>query len=233
MVFGDDKNRMSDQHRAPTRRRMVQTIGALAVIGATGSMPSHASAAESNDACPAGGRMTVWRLASEWEEPRGPHGKTRLESRASRNAATHRWALTEQDALDMNLHLCSWAPAVSVEVNNTAFIQVWNELAYDWENPWNGKTVRILDDRCLPHMEDGEDIFVCALAGATTSDPAPTPTPNEDPTPSAEPATAGNPPPALAFTGTTTGTLVAAGAGTFLAGLAARRAAVARSNTSE
>lgn len=110
--------------------------------------------------------MTVWRLSSDWGYPRGPHGKTRLESKASLNAAKNRWALTEQDALDMNLHLCSWAPAEAVEVNKCAFMEIWDHNgagSYVWRNKWKDVDVRIFDERCLPHIDDSGELWDMAL----------------------------------------------------------------------
>jgi hypothetical protein len=54
--------------------------------------------------------MVVWQLATSWDEPRGPHKKTSLRSNASRRAAANRFARSEKEALNLNLHACSWAP---------------------------------------------------------------------------------------------------------------------------
>lgn len=118
--------------------------------------------------------LTVWKLAADWREPRGPHGKTALESRASRNAAANRYARTERDALDMNLHRCSWAPAVPVAVCRAAFERAWDDLARPWSNPWNGRTVVLLDRRWI--LADGgaaswrEVVGVCGLPLRSESD---------------------------------------------------------------
>jgi hypothetical protein len=64
--------------------------------------------------------------------------------------------LTEADALDMNLHMCSWAPAVSTEVCGDAFMSLWSEVAYDWHNSWLNRQVRILDIRGVAALPDGE-----------------------------------------------------------------------------
>lgn len=140
-----------------TRRRMLQTMAGVAGAGVIGAMP--ASAAECRP-CPT---MTVWHLETDWAQPRGPHGKTRLVSRASRRAAQHRYALTEQDALDMNLHLCSYAPATQVEVCREAFMELWDELSYQWDSPWLARSVRIMDIRHVAGMSGGEALLGHAL----------------------------------------------------------------------
>ena len=114
------------------------------VVGATVGLPLFGSTA----AAQAGGvNMTAWRLDPDWGFARGPNNKTRLFSNASRQAAAHRWAIAEADALDMNLHLGSWAPAVQVLVDRTAFMQMFDAAGYVWQNPWKNVGVRILDDR--------------------------------------------------------------------------------------
>lgn len=144
-------------------------IGAGAV-GATVAIPvATASAQDSGsggtcaDDCET---MTVWRLDPDWGYARGPHNKTKLESNASRQAAKNRWALTKRDALDMNLHKCSWAPAVPVEVDKCAFMEIWDHNgagSYEWKNPWNQASVQIFDERCLPHIDDSGELWKKAL----------------------------------------------------------------------
>jgi hypothetical protein len=107
--------------------------------------------------------MTVWHLASDWDVPRGPNGKTNLISRASRRAAQNRYTLTESDALDMNLHPGSWAPAVPIEVCGEAFTSLWGELSYQWHNPWLAKDVPILDIRTVGNVGNGVDRLNHAL----------------------------------------------------------------------
>jgi hypothetical protein len=114
--------------------------------------------------------MTVWRLDPDWGYPRGPHGKTRLVSRASRTAARHRYALSERDALDMNLHLCSFAPAVAIEVRRDEFMALWDELAYRWSNPWLGGSVWVLDDRHASRLAGGPDLLARALSPGSATD---------------------------------------------------------------
>lgn len=155
-----------------SRRKFL--VGAATTTVALGSMQAVASA-QNADVTDQGathicdgecGTMTAWRLDPDWGYPRGPHGKTRLESKASRNAAKNRWALTEQDALDMNLHLCSWAPAVPVEVQTCAFMHIWNHNgagSYEWKNPWNDTKVQIFDERCLPHIDASGELWQQAL----------------------------------------------------------------------
>jgi hypothetical protein len=107
--------------------------------------------------------MTVWQLASDWDEPRGPNGKTSLISRASRRAAQNRYTLTESNALDMNLHPGSWAPAVPIEVCAEAFTSLWGELSYQWHNPWLAKAVPLLDVRTVGSVGNGADRLNHAL----------------------------------------------------------------------
>jgi len=110
--------------------------------------------------------MVVYRLQSSWDLPRGPHGKTTLSSNASKTAAKHRWALTQNDALNMNLHKCSWAPAEAVVVAKEPFMQIWSSDhagSYTWKNPWNGSAPRIYDSRCLEHLEGGAQLWAAAM----------------------------------------------------------------------
>ena len=62
-------------------------------------------------AAPAADVVEVYMLDADWGYPRSPHAKTRLVSAVSRGAAASRIALSPQDALTMNLHLCSFAPS--------------------------------------------------------------------------------------------------------------------------
>ncbi len=132
-------------------------MAGLAVVG----LNSGRAQAATCGPCP---RMTVWHLETDWAQARGPHDKTRLVSRASRRAAQHRYALTEADALDMNLHLCSWAPAAMTEVCSEAFMSLWDEASYVWHNPWLDKSVHIFDIRSVAALPDGEARLVHALS---------------------------------------------------------------------
>jgi hypothetical protein len=91
--------------------------------------------------------MEVFQLEPDWGTPRGPHGKLRLLSTASRRAAANRIALNTDDALAMNLHPCSFAPARAVTVSTAAFTALWTDFSYVWHNPWANTDVRILDLR--------------------------------------------------------------------------------------
>jgi len=204
------------------RRRVLigsGAAGAAAAVAVVGATPVAAATT-----------VTVWRLDPDWGYPRGPHGKTRLRSRASRNAAAHRYARTEADALAMNLHRCSFAPAVPVEVDGAAFAELWNSLAAPWTNPWNGEVVEILDDRHVGRIPTGPQLHAAAFgtggsmidgpggggadAGAAQGSPSSTA--------------------ALALTGSSTSTAVAIGFGAISSGVAAlhlRRRAVQRATS--
>lgn len=177
--------------RTIARRHLLLGTGGVAALGLTLGATTDAGA----DADAAAGAMTVWRLDADWGAPRGPHGKTELHSRASRAAARHRYALTDRDALAMNLHKCSFAPAVPLSVDRVAFTHLWEPLAYEWRNPWNGRTVRIFDDRHASRIPDGAATLALALAtrrstpsgtpsGASPPDGSPAATP---PSPTSRP----------------------------------------------
>ena len=104
-----------DSSRGPNRREFLVVGGAaaasLAFVASTGM--SAAATGCTDGSC---STTTVWMLEPDWGYAWGPHAKTRLISRASRGAAANRVARTEADALDMNLHRCSFAPAVAVSV---------------------------------------------------------------------------------------------------------------------
>ena len=53
----------------------------------------------------------------------------------------------------MNLHLCSFAPAVARTVCAAAFADLWQRRSYEWTNPWSGSVVRLLDRRHLSESE--------------------------------------------------------------------------------
>ncbi len=158
---------------------------------------------------------TVWMLDPDWGYPRGPGGKTRLVSRASRLAATNRLARTHPEALDMNLHKCSYAPAIGVEVCKARSDAAFATWAADWSNPWNGTTVSVLDLRRVPADQDP---FACPasspIAGPTSA--AGTEAGRISPSLStkAGAATSG----ALAFTGSADRRLLFIGAGALAAG---------------
>jgi len=162
--------------------------------------------------------MTVWKLDPDWGTPRGPHGKTELHSRASRAAARHRYALTEGDAEAMNLHKCSFAPAVPLSVDGDAFTQLWEPLAYDWRNPWNGRTVRILDDRHAERIPDGTATLALALSPPDSS-------------PVGAPPGTGTPTGAAAAAAAGTGTGAAMGPGTGPRGGTGTRTPTSRPDT--
>ena len=131
-----------------------------------------ASFASTTD-CSAGAcaTTTVWMLDRDWGYPRGPHAKTRLVSRASRAAAANRIARTEADTLDMNLHLCSWAPAVAVQLSATRVDATFESYATNWANPWSGTTVSLVDMRSLPADFDP---FDCPASSPVAQPTAPT-----------------------------------------------------------
>lgn len=187
-------------------------MAGLAVVG----LPGRANAATCGP-CP---RMTVWHLETDWAQPRGPHAKTRLVSRSSRRAAQHRYALTEADALAMNLHLCSWAPAASTEVCSEAFMSLWDEAAYHWHNPWLDQSVHIFDIRSVVTLADGEARLAHALLVNDMGSECPT-----DP----ETVGAGGVVNSLPFTGVSALAPAVTGAGLILGGLVALR--VARANS--
>lgn len=170
-------------------------------VGATVGLPLFGSTA----AAQAGGvNMTAWRLDPDWGFARGPNNKTRLFSNASRQAAAHRWAIAEADALDMNLHLGSWAPAVQVLVDRTAFMQMFDAAGYVWQNPWKNVGVRILDDRHVTRVPDGAAIWARAMNPITPAVFVPPTTAPETPASIPAPAAATRSPaptPALALTG--------------------------------
>lgn len=115
--------------------------------------------------------MTVWKLESDWGRPRGPHGKTRLRSKASRRAAAHRYALTRADAEAMNLHKCSFAPAVAVTVDAAAFTTLWDSLSYEWTSNWSGRRVRLLDTRHVDRLRGGTTLLGRALSPSAPTTP--------------------------------------------------------------
>lgn len=192
----------TSQPQLITRRRLIQ-VG----IGSIGAMAMHSNPAMA-DSCVTCPRMTVWHLETNWAQPRGPNGKTRLVSRASRRAAQHRYALTNQDALDMNLHLCSWAPASATEVCRETFMGLWNELAYEWNSPWLGRSVRLFDIRHVTRVTDGEERLAHALLQGDLSSYHCTPS-----------AAAGGAVASLPLTGLSVVGASAAGAGLVLTGL--------------
>jgi TAT (twin-arginine translocation) pathway signal sequence len=127
------------------------TAAAVALVDVASTRPSGAATNGCSGTCTT---TTVWMLAADWGYPRGPGGKTHLVSRASRNAAANRLARTQQDALDMNLHKCSYAPAIGVEVCQARADAAFATSAADWTSPWNGTTVSVLDLRRLPADQD-------------------------------------------------------------------------------
>jgi hypothetical protein len=223
--------------RAPVaRRHVLWAAGALG--GATAVVWS---------AAPAGATPTavVWQLDPDWGYPRGPHGKTRLRSNAARQAAAHRYALTQADAEAMNLHKCSFAPPVAVPIDDESFATLWGSLSYDWTNPATGQVVRILDDRHVGRIPRGDELLAAALAGpagglpistsAGTSAGAGAGATTEATGAAGSGGTNGSSGGAgLALTGSTTTTVAAAGASALVVGIAAlrlRRVAVARDDT--
>jgi hypothetical protein len=204
---------------SPSRRQFLAFAGAVAFATAcSDAVPSSALAATSSgcsgDACSTG---TAWILDPAWGYARGPHAKTRLVSGASRAAAANRIARTEADALNMNLHQCSWAPAIPTSVCATQFDAAFDKYARDWDSPWNDTTVTLLDKRWLP--ADFE-LTVCPVS----TDPSPSQPRSSTMTAGADATT---PAPAtadvLAFTGGGTRRLLFAGAGAVLVGTVLRR----------
>ncbi len=240
-------------HRNLHRRHVLYAAGVLGTATAIGMGDAGAA--------PAGDSLVVWKLNADWGYPRGPHGKTRLRSAASRNAAKYRYALSEPDAIAMNLHRCSYAPAVAITVTRSRFMSLWDQLSYEWRNPDTGQTVRLLDARHVRRVSHGTELLNQALTdpGSTTTGPSAPSGPGSSPTgpgsspTSSDPITTAAPangagqqatsaaaPPdssksaALALTGASTGTTIAAGVGALAAGVAAmrlRRAAVHRSES--
>ncbi len=151
-------------------------------------------------------------LDPDWGYPRGPHAKTHLVSRASRTAATNRIVRSEEDALDTNLHRCSWAPAVQVPACSTRLDAAFAAYARQWQNPWNGATVSLIDLRWLPPDTDlfdvsGECIASRARRALATAAPS-----------SMAPPNAPGGLEALAFTGSGTRRLLFAGIASVVAG---------------
>ena len=208
--------------RNPSRRKFLilggATVAAVALVD-VGSI--HASSA-GTAGCSAGSctTTTAWMLDPDWGYPRGPHAKTRLISRASREAAANRIARTQADALNMNLHPCSWAPAVGIDLCSTRVDAAFESYASNWDNPWNATTVSLVDRRWLPADYD--------LVTCPASSPHAQPTSSQGNTPatpgqsmsglgvetSAGQAGAGT----LAFTGSSDRRLLFAGVGAVLAG---------------
>lgn len=167
----------SSDPRRVDRRAFLALVSSGLVAGVLAAAdPAGAAAATTPERVPT---RVVWQLATDWHPPRGPHGKTRLVSRASRRAATFRVARTEADALDMNLHPCSFAPAVPRTVCATTFDGWWAAHARPWRNPWSGVTVELLDvrrvgpgvtlaDACVPPAAEvaGDDRLAASAAGA-------------------------------------------------------------------
>jgi LPXTG-motif cell wall-anchored protein len=113
-------------------------------------------------AAPVADVIEVFTLDADWGYPRGPHAKTRLISAASRRAAVNRIALSPDEALAMNLHLCSCAPTQSLLVNRSAFGELWADHSYVWHNPWLDRDVRILDLRRVLAAPDGRERWAAA-----------------------------------------------------------------------
>jgi hypothetical protein len=198
---------MSSETRGVDRR------GFLALAGA-GGLALVAGSAGSARAASAGPTITVWQLDPDWGYPRGPHAKTRLISRASRRAAANRYALSEQDALDMNLHLCSFAPAVERTVSAATFGGLWDLVSYEWTNPSSGTVVRVLDRRHLSAAEAASlDRAAAPAAGGGTGLPAT----------AAAARDADDPVGVLPFTGGIQGELVAVGVAALIGGAVAIR----------
>jgi hypothetical protein len=201
---------LGDHPHPLTRRGLLQTAVYAAIpVLAAGHRVARAD-------CHVAETMTVWRLASDWGYPRGPNGKTRLVSRASRNAASHRYALSERDALDMNLHLCSCAPASALVVRQDEFMTLWDELAYRWSNPWLGRSVWVLDDRHVSRLAGGTGRLARALSPESASDGT---CPDDGAAPEAVA------PAVLPFTGLAGLGAPALGAGLLLAGMIGLRSA--------
>ncbi len=216
--------------RGPDRRQFL--VAGAASIAAIASVDFFSASAHAATTCGAGSctTTTVWMLDPDWGYARGPHGKTRLVSAASRRAAANRVARTEAEALDMNLHQCSFAPAVAVDVCAARADDAFAAGAADWNNPWNGATVSVLDLRRLPA---GSDLFGCPAATPAIADPS---SPSSGPTGGsgtgpqelapqelgAEARAASASPGQLAFTGSSDRGLLLAGAGAVVVGTVLR-----------
>jgi hypothetical protein len=157
----------------------------------------------------------VWMLDPDWGYARGPSGKTRLVSRASRLGAANRIARTQPEALDMNLHKCSYAPAISVDVCKVRADAAFATFATDWDNPWNGTTVSVLDLRRVPADHDP---FACPASSpiACPTSPAATTAGSSSPSLGVKADGASSGP--LAFTGSADRRLLFLGAGAVAAG---------------
>jgi hypothetical protein len=209
-----------------TRRRLLQS--AFGGAGAAYLWSASPADAATCGPCPT---MTVWHLETDWTPGRGPYGKTRLISRASRRAAQHRYAFSHPDALDMNLHLCSYAPASATEVCSDAFMSLWDQLAYNWDSPWLGRSVRVFDIRHVIRIPDGEALLSHALL-MPAQESCPTDSVTPDPPPigvseASKPLTHGsvdtNSMSVLPFTGISAASLAVAGAGLLVMGAVALR----------
>jgi hypothetical protein len=200
----------------PNRRQFLAAGGtalaAIALVDALASPVSALGSGCSGGSCATG---TAWVLQSDWATPRGPHGKTRLVSNASRAAATNRLARSEAEALDMNLHVCSWAPAVSIGVCPTQLETAFASFGREWQNPWNGARVTVIDRRWLPA---DFDLSVCP-ASAETSRPGSTQISGEREAVGPGPSSARS----LAITGSSTRRLLFTGIAATLTGGAAWR----------
>ena len=156
---------------ATSRRTFLVLSAATATTVALVDFAGVGSSAAATGPCASGdcSTTTLWMLDPDWGYPRGPHAKTRLVSRASRAAVANRMARTEADALSMNLHKCSFAPAVGVPVCTSRADRAFDSWARDWNNPWSGDTVSVLD---LRHVPADADLFACAASAPAAVDRA-------------------------------------------------------------
>jgi hypothetical protein len=166
-----DPNAPQTDERLITRRHAVgigMGVGFVAV--AAGAVTFAFASAGSGDT------LTVWQLAADWDEPRGPHRKTRLVSGASRKAAYYRYARSSSDAENLNLHQGSWAPPIEVEVDRSYFNDLWSTYATEWHNPWNAETIELIDLRFGTADRDEADrrherLLTLPSAQETTTEP--------------------------------------------------------------
>ena len=70
----------------------------------------------------------------------------------------------------MNLHLCSFAPAVARTVCAAAFADLWQRRSYEWTSPWSGSVVRLLDRR---HLSASEVAYLDGACAAETHESGP------------------------------------------------------------
>ena len=75
----------------------------------------------------------------------------------------------------MNLHMCSWAPAIAIPLCAARVDAAFSGYSSGWENPWNAQTVTLVD---LRHLPPEMDLFACPASapGEVPTPPAAIPT---------------------------------------------------------